>query len=172
MNLFLGHMLSPVGVLTLGWDESLALRALDFDGFDERFRTLLAAQYREFALNDAVVPAHFADALEAYFSGNFAPVEQLTVRTAGTPFQQRVWAALREIPAGTTMSYGQLATQLGNRSATRAVGRANGANPVAIVVPCHRVIGADGSLTGFGGGMERKRWLLDHERSHAFQLVG
>jgi methylated-DNA-[protein]-cysteine S-methyltransferase len=99
-------------------------------------------------------------------------VERLPVRTNGTPFQQQVWAALREIPAATTMSYGELARKLGKPGASRAVGRANGSNPVGIVVPCHRVIGADGSLTGYGGGMDRKRWLLEHERAHLFQLAG
>jgi len=78
-----------------------------------------------------------------------------------------VWRALRTIPAGTTMSYGRLAAQLGRAGASRAVGAANGANPIAIVIPCHRVIGADGTLTGYGGGLARKRWLLDHEREHA-----
>jgi len=87
------------------------------------------------------------------------------VRAGGTPFQRVVWAALREIPPGRTTSYGQLAARLGRPGASRAVGLANGANPVAIAVPCHRVIGADGTLTGYGGGIERKRWLLEHERA-------
>ncbi len=81
----------------------------------------------------------------------------------GTDFQRRVWAALREIPSGTTRTYGDIAAELGEPGAARAVGLANGANPVAIVVPCHRVIGSAGALTGFGGGLERKRWLLEHE---------
>jgi methylated-DNA-[protein]-cysteine S-methyltransferase len=118
------------------------------------------------------VPGLYSNALEAYFAGDFEPIAKIKVRTAGTPFQQQVWSALCEIPAGTTLSYGQLAAKLGNPSASRAVGRANGLNPVAIVVPCHRVIGANGSLTGFGGGIERKKWLLDHEAAHLFQLVG
>ena len=81
----------------------------------------------------------------------------------GTPFQRAVWAALRRIPAGETLSYGQLAAQIGKPKAVRAVGLANGSNPVGVVVPCHRVIGADGSLTGYGGGLPRKLWLLEHE---------
>jgi methylated-DNA-[protein]-cysteine S-methyltransferase len=89
------------------------------------------------------------------------------VRTGGTDFQRRVWAALRHIPAGTTTTYGGLARVIGQPSASRAVGLANGANPIAIVVPCHRVIGADGTLTGYGGGIERKRFLLAHERRWA-----
>ena len=91
------------------------------------------------------------------------PPTDLPVVTAGTPFQRAVWAALRQIPVGTTLSYGALAERIGRKAAVRAVGAANGANPVAVVVPCHRVIGADGSLSGYGGGLERKRWLLAHE---------
>jgi O-6-methylguanine DNA methyltransferase len=171
MEIFLGHMPSPVGVLTLAWNES-GLRALDFDGFDERFRTLLKTHYGECTLTDAAIPTRCGDALDAYFAGDFSLVDQLPVATNGTPFQQAVWAALRAIPPATTMSYGQLAQKLGNPGASRAVGRANGSNPIGIVVPCHRVIGADGSLTGYGGGISRKRWLLEHERTHLFQLVG
>jgi len=172
MNLFIGNLPSPVGTLTLVWDEQGALRALDFDGFEERFQRLLVAHYGKCDLSQAQAPNELGSALEAYFAGDFGPVDRLTVRTNGTPFQQQVWAALREIPAGTTMSYGQLAQKTGRPSASRAVGRANGSNQVGIVVPCHRVIGADGSLTGYGGGMDRKRWLLDHERTHLFQLAG
>lgn len=113
--------------------------------------------------------ARLADAseqLRAYFAG-----ERFTFDFArdaqGTPFQHSVWDALCEIPLGETTSYGELARQLGRPSASRAVGAANGANPLPIVVPCHRVIGASGSLTGFGGGLPAKRWLLDHERRHA-----
>jgi methylated-DNA-[protein]-cysteine S-methyltransferase len=98
-------------------------------------------------------------------------VEPLHTETRGTNLQRSVWSALRTIPAGTTTSYGQLARQIGHPTAVRAVGAANGANPIPVVVPCHRVIGADGSLTGFGGGLERKRWLLAHERTHATRTV-
>ncbi|HEX4750182.1 MAG TPA: methylated-DNA--[protein]-cysteine S-methyltransferase [Bryobacteraceae bacterium] len=170
MEIFVGHMSSPVGVLTLAWNES-GLRALDFDGFDERFHTLMKSHYGECKLTSAAIPAQFSRALEAYFAGDFSPVDRLPVATNGTPFQQAVWAALREIPPATTMSYGQLAQKLGKPGASRAVGRANGSNPIGIVVPCHRVIGADGSLTGYGGGIPRKQWLLEHERTHLFQLV-
>jgi methylated-DNA-[protein]-cysteine S-methyltransferase len=156
---------SPVGLLTLAWDDS-ALRALDFDGFDSRFHALLAAHYGEYGLAQAEIPEPFRAALEAYFAGDLAAIGSIPVRTAGTPFQEKVWAGLREIPAGMTISYSELAARLGNPAATRAVGRANGANPVGIVVPCHRVIGSNGSLTGYGGGMHRKRWLLEHERAH------
>ena len=101
--------------------------------------------------------------LAEYFAGTRTTFT-LPLAAAGTPFQRQVWDALRAIPFGATVRYGELATTLGAPRATRAVGAANGRNPISIVVPCHRVIGADGSLTGFGGGIERKRWLLDHER--------
>jgi methylated-DNA-[protein]-cysteine S-methyltransferase len=101
--------------------------------------------------------------LAAYFAGELTRFDiPLTLR--GTPFQQRVWAALQEIPYGETTTYGELAAELGNPSASRAVGLANGRNPICIVVPCHRVIGSTGSLTGYGGGIDRKRHLLDFER--------
>jgi methylated-DNA-[protein]-cysteine S-methyltransferase len=102
-------------------------------------------------------------ALEAYFEGEIKAVDTLSTATQGTEFQRTVWAALRDIPAGTTLSYGALAAKIGKPKAMRAVGLANGANPIAIIVPCHRVIGADASLTGYGGGLARKRWLLVHE---------
>jgi methylated-DNA-[protein]-cysteine S-methyltransferase len=103
------------------------------------------------------------DAINSYFAGELTAIDTLPVQTAGTPFQREVWYALRRIPCGTTVSYGKLAEQIGRPSAVRAVGLANGSNPIGVVVPCHRVIGANGSLTGYGGGMERKRWLLQHE---------
>lgn len=101
--------------------------------------------------------------LNEYFAGTRRQFE-VPVRLAGTAFQQQAWAVLRGIPYGSTISYGEQARRLGNSRAVRAVGGANGRNPVGIIVPCHRVIGADGSLTGFGGGVQTKRWLLDHEQ--------
>ena len=101
--------------------------------------------------------------LAAWFAGDRTRFD-LPLRPKGTPFQLAVWEALREIPFGETRSYGQIAAGLGQPTAVRAVGAANGRNPLGIIVPCHRVIGADGSLVGYGGGMERKRWLLGHER--------
>lgn len=110
---------------------------------------------------DAVLDAASVE-LRAYFGGEVV-ASSTPVRPAGTPFQERVWAALREIPHGATTSYGALATRLGDPNASQAVGAANGRNPVAVLVPCHRVVGADGSLTGYAGGLERKRALLDLE---------
>ena len=101
--------------------------------------------------------------LTRYFDGHPGVIDDVAVELNGTPFQKRVWQALRRIPAGTTISYAELARRIGEPAAVRAVGAANGANPVALIVPCHRVIGADGTLTGYGGGIDRKRWLLVHE---------
>ena len=118
------------------------------------------------ALRKIEGPTAAAQAVEAYFQGDLSAIDKLATQAEGTAFQSQVWEALRRIPAGQIMSYGALAREIGRPGASRAVGLANGANPIAIVVPCHRVIGADASLTGYGGGIERKRWLLDHERAH------
>jgi methylated-DNA-[protein]-cysteine S-methyltransferase len=113
---------------------------------------------------DDEVLATVVTQLREYFAGERLDFD-LALQPAGTPFQTKVWTALRDIPYGRTTSYGELAAELGQPTASRAVGLANGRNPLAVIVPCHRVIGANGSLTGFGGGIERKRWLLDHERA-------
>jgi methylated-DNA-[protein]-cysteine S-methyltransferase len=104
-----------------------------------------------------------SSALSAYFDGELSAIDRLTVATGGTEFQKSVWRALRAIPCGETISYATLAERVGRPKAVRAVGHANGDNPVSVVVPCHRVIGTSGSLTGYGGGIARKRWLLAHE---------
>jgi methylated-DNA-[protein]-cysteine S-methyltransferase len=114
-------------------------------------------------LQAAPAPHDIRAALTGYFKGDLDRLSLVKWRVAGTAFQRKVWTALRTIPVGTTLSYGALAAQLDMPKAVRAVGHANGSNPISIVVPCHRVIGADGSLTGYGGGIERKRWLLRHE---------
>ena len=111
-------------------------------------------------------PFGLKTALKAYFAGDVFVLDRLPVAFAGTPFQVKVWKALRTIPCGSTLSYGGLARQIREPKAVRAVGLANGANPVGVVVPCHRVIGSDGSLTGYGGGLPRKKWLLAHEARH------
>jgi methylated-DNA-[protein]-cysteine S-methyltransferase len=101
--------------------------------------------------------------LAGYFAGDTAALDGIDVELNGTPFQRRVWEALRGVPAGQTASYAEIARRIDAATAVRAVGAANGANPVAIVVPCHRIIGSSGSLTGYGGGLDRKQWLLRHE---------
>jgi methylated-DNA-[protein]-cysteine S-methyltransferase len=158
---------SPLGAITLVWDENATLRALDFEDHEARRLRLLQRHYGTSAVADGHAPAGLRDALDAFFAGDLGAIDAITVRTNGSEFQRRVWAALRRIPAGATTSYGELAAAIGAPTASRAVGLANGSNPIAIVVPCHRVIGADGTLTGYGGGLERKRWLLEHERRHA-----
>jgi methylated-DNA-[protein]-cysteine S-methyltransferase len=117
----------------------------------------------DFVMANDGAPATVRDGLSRYFAGEVTTIEVIPVATAGTAFQRDVWAALRKIPPGATLSYGALARAIGRPRSVRAVGLANGANPIGIIVPCHRVIGADGSLTGYGGGIERKRWLLAHE---------
>jgi methylated-DNA-[protein]-cysteine S-methyltransferase len=109
--------------------------------------------------------------LDRYFAGDVGVLDTIPVRATGSRFQQHVWAALRRIPVGETTSYAQLARVVGTPNAPRAVGRANATNPIAIVVPCHRVIRSDGSLGGYGGGLDRKRWLLQHERLHSAGLL-
>jgi len=157
---------TPIGELVLVCDEDGRLRAIDWTTYDERMRRLLARHYGEesFTLTPAKNPSGLASSIAAYFDGALHAIDALPVATEGTAFQKSVWQALRSIPAGQTISYGELARRLGKPAAVRAVGLANGANPIGVVVPCHRVIGANGSLTGYGGGLERKRWLLDHER--------
>jgi len=163
VDLFLDQLESPIGTIVLISDGE-ALRVLDFVDCDERMQRLLRIHYGE---QKPVVGSreslHVKRQVEAYFAGDLTSIDAIAVRTEGTPFQKLVWAELRHIPASTTISYGELAKRIGRPNASRAVGLANGSNPIAIVVPCHRVIGANGSLTGYGGGMERKRWLLAHE---------
>ena len=163
MRLQLERWASPVGELLLVSDEDGMLRGLEFAENEERLRRLLHRSYGQMSIEDGHAPESLKKALTSYFEGDIDALSQVPTAAAGTPFQREVWAALRKIPAGTTMSYGQLAAKLDRRGASRAVGAANGANPIPIVVPCHRVIGADGSLTGFGSGLPLKRWLLDHE---------
>jgi methylated-DNA-[protein]-cysteine S-methyltransferase len=130
-----------------------------------RMRRLLRLHYGadSFKVAPGAIPCFITEAIKRYFAGDLTAINALPVATAGTPFQRTVWTALRNIPVGETTTYSQVAHQIGKPAALRAVGHANGSNPVGVVVPCHRVIGRDGSLAGYGGGMERKRWLLRHE---------
>ena len=163
MDLLLEKMDSPIGTILIVSDGG-ALRALDFFDHEPRMRLLLRRLYGPFRLAAAMRPTGLAEGVRAYFAGDFFAIDAIPVETAGTAFQREVWAALRRIPASTTTTYGALAASIGRPKAVRAVGLANGSNPVSIVVPCHRVIGANSSLTGYGGGLERKAWLLAHER--------
>jgi methylated-DNA-[protein]-cysteine S-methyltransferase len=162
MNLVTARLDTPVGPLALYVREGALCGVAFADGKPDLLRSL-QSRFGSVATREEEDPAGCVSALQAYFSGRLDAIEGLAVDLGGTPFQQRVWAALREIPAGRTVSYGEIAAAVGSPTAVRAVGAANGRNPVPIVVPCHRVIRADGHLCGYGGGIERKRWLLEHE---------
>jgi methylated-DNA-[protein]-cysteine S-methyltransferase len=163
---------SAIGTIVLMTDEQDRVRALDWDDYGDRMHRLLRRHYGPAGVVfvDRRSPSSARRALEAYFSGHLTAIDDVAVETGGTVFQRETWAALRRIPAGQTMSYGALAAEIGRPRAVRAVGLANGANPIGIVVPCHRVIGADRSLTGYGGGLDRKRWLLQHEAHRTEEL--
>lgn len=160
---------SPLGDILLVSDGQ-ALRALDFVEHEARMKELLRRYWGQVRLTPVAGPSAFRAAMLRYLAGELDAIDGLPVRTGGTPFQQEVWSALRTIPVGTTWSYSELAHHLGRPQASRAVGLANGANPVSVVVPCHRVIGASGALTGYGGGLQRKRWLLAHEKREQHML--
>lgn len=174
MRLWLERHASPIGPMLSAVDAQGVLLALDFEDCEARMHRLLRLNHGHHGHHGAGLcegrPSNksVGAALEAYFGGSPAALSGLPLRTAGTALQQAVWSALRLIPVGSTVSYGELAVRLGRPGASRAVGRANGANPIAIAVPCHRVIGRDGTLTGYAGGLQRKQWLLAHER----QLAG
>jgi len=163
---FVEHIETPTGRMRIVSDEARRLRAVDWDDHGTRMLDLLRRHYGPHAvsLRENTRQSRAAHVLGAYFAGDLDAIVALATETNGTPFQRAVWAALRRIPAGRTVSYGALAAAIGRPNAMRAVGAANGANPIAIVIPCHRVIGANASLTGYGGGLHRKRWLLAHER--------
>lgn len=148
---------SPVGFITIAGDDD-AVTAVRME--DQAHPPVGRDDWRP---DEAAFPS-VVDQLDAYFVGELTDFD-VTLRLEGTEFQRRVWAGLLEIPYGETISYGALATRIGQPTASRAVGLANGRNPVAIIVPCHRVIGSTGSLTGYGGGLDRKRTLLELERS-------
>jgi methylated-DNA-[protein]-cysteine S-methyltransferase len=160
---FIEQFATPAGVILLLTDDHEQVRALDWEDYAARMQQLLRLHYGLVLLEPKHAVSASRRAVEAYFAGTLAAIDALPVKTGGTAFQREVWAALRTIPTGQTTTYGRLAHRLGRPKAMRAVGMANGANPVSIIVPCHRVIGADASLTGYGGGLERKRWLLRHE---------
>jgi len=153
---------SPIGTIVVAVREG-RLCALAFsDGWPRR-RRALERRFGTVELRAAADPGGVVNRLAAYFAGSVDALCHIPVDAGGSPFQRRVWRALRAVPPGRTVSYGELARAVGAPAAARAVGAANGANPVGVVVPCHRVIGADGRLTGYGGGLDRKRWLLAHE---------
>jgi len=170
MEIELSHLDSPLGVIALAFAEG-ALQALEFA---ESASTLLARLHR---LNPGArfgTVSGAADAVErvqAYFSGELHALDTIPVAPKGTRFQQQVWAALRTIPVGQTRSYLDIAKAIGSPAAVRAVGAANGQNPIPLVIPCHRVIASNGTLRGYGGGLWRKKWLLGHERRDQLPLI-
>jgi methylated-DNA-[protein]-cysteine S-methyltransferase len=162
----LERLATPLGEALMVVDERQQLRALDWDDHAGRMQRLLHIHYgADVTLLPGRGPREIRACLQAYFGGEVDALNALQVATHGSVFQKAVWAELRRVPAGQTVSYGELARQLGRPNACRAVGLANGANPISLVVPCHRVVGADGSLTGYAGGLLRKRWLLAHEQA-------
>jgi methylated-DNA-[protein]-cysteine S-methyltransferase len=175
LHLLMDRIETPIGEMVIVADHDGNLRATFWTDREAHLHDALRRRYREngFALEAARNPHGLTDAIGRYFAGELTAIDILPVKTAGTAFQREVWRALREISCGTTLSYAKLAARIGRPNAVRAVGLANSSNPVGVVVPCHRVIGSDGSLTGYGGGIERKRWLLEHESRHAqFRLHG
>jgi methylated-DNA-[protein]-cysteine S-methyltransferase len=159
----LSRLQTPLGTALVVTDAEDVLRALDWQDYEPRMIELLRLHYGAVMLCEARAPRPVAAALSAYFKGDLEAMGAIKWRVAGTPFQRKVWTALGTIRPGRTMSYGALAAKLGSPHASRAVGHANGANPISVVIPCHRLIGADGSLVKYGGGLDRKRWLLRHE---------
>jgi methylated-DNA-[protein]-cysteine S-methyltransferase len=166
MAIQLGSVDTPIGALTVAAREG-RICLLHFDASDRSARGTLAKWYPGESV-EKVRDLVAAAVLRRYFDSDIHALDELEVEMNGTDFQKRVWEALRAVKAGQTSSYAALAKRIGSPAAVRAVGAANGANPVAIIVPCHRVIGADGSLTGYGGGLRRKEWLLRHENARLF----
>ncbi len=170
-ELLLDRLDTPLGPLTVVVAGERVC-AIGFAGHEQRLRRDLRARFGELNLRRADDPAGACARLRAYFAGDHRALEAIEVDPGGTPFQRQVWAALRDIPAGTTVSYGTVARRIGRPTATRAVGLTNGLNPVPVVIPCHRVIGADGSLTGYGSGLPVKDWLLRHEGAQLGLAIG
>ena len=165
LRFLVDHIETPIGALAVVADEADGLRAVEWTDHDALMQMQLRRSYGKngFSLTPAANPGGLSAAIRAYFRGDLTAIDGLPVAATGTAFQLLVWRALRRIPCGETLSYAALAERIGRATAIRAVGHANGTNPVSVVVPCHRLVGSDGSLTGYGGGIERKRWLLAHE---------
>lgn len=160
-TLILDRIETPIGTALVVTDETGVLRAFNWTDYEPAMQTWIGKRYPRAVVSEGDGPLRGVFA--AYFGGDTGVFDTVAWHGEGTDFQRQVWAALCTIPAGETLSYAGLAGRVGRPTAVRAVGLANGSNPVALVVPCHRVIGSDGSLTGYGGGLHRKRWLLAHE---------
>lgn len=162
MKLEYATVASPIGPLLVVVGER-GVCLLDLDGDRDRACRQLERRFGGVTLVKRRDPGGVVSRLRDYLQGDLAALDDIPVDLEGTAFQRRVWRALRKVPAGRTASYGEIARRIGAPTAVRAVGAANGANPVPLIVPCHRVIGAGGRLTGYGGGLDRKEWLLRHE---------
>lgn len=156
---------TPLGPLWIVCDEQFNLRAVEWEQHSDRMERLLDLHYHVegYTRQQATNPGGLSDKLSDYFAGNLSIIDTIPTATGGTAFQREVWQMLRTIRCGQVMHYGQMAEQMGRPGAARAVGAANGSNPISIVVPCHRVIGRNGTMTGYAGGVQRKEWLLRHE---------
>lgn len=173
LHFHLERIPTPLGQALLLTDELDRVRALDWHDHEARMHRLLRLHYDTApALGRRARPSAAARALDAYFHGDLHALDALPVETGGTVFQRAVWSALRAIPPGSTIAYSELAHRIGRPAAVRAVGLANGANPIGLIVPCHRVVGRGGALTGYAGGVARKAWLLDHERAETRTAAG
>lgn len=162
MHFLTDEIPSALGAIVIAVREG-RLCSLDYGDCRGRMLASLAHRYGAIRARSARDPFGLSRRIRAYLDGDLGAIDGIPVDTGGTAFQQKVWTALRRIPAGTTITYGDLAREIGRPSAVRAAAAANGRNPIAIVVPCHRVVGKDGRLTGYAGGLSRKRWLLAHE---------
>lgn len=156
---------TPIGTMVLLASDGVLL-LLEFEDAADRVAREIRARFGDIHVQPTDDPFGLSTRVRAFFAGDLTAIEGTETDGGGTDFQRRVWAELKRIPCGATISYGELARRLGDKNAMRAVGLANGRNPISIVVPCHRVIGADGSMTGYGGGVERKVWLLKHEGAY------
>ena len=162
MEIHIDELETPIGKIVLG-ECGGTLCALDFESSAGPVVARLKRRYGEVEISNGSGGSELRERLQAYFDGDLDALTDIAVDPKGTPFQRQVWTALQRIPAGSTASYSDIAAAIGRPTAVRAVGLANARNPIAVVIPCHRVVGRDGSLTGYAGGLERKRWLLEHE---------
>ncbi len=165
--LYVDEINSPIGKVTVIADDR-ALCHLDFSDCQDRIDRLLKTRYGDYSLQTKKNLLDMRNRLKAYFAGQWNAFDELQLQTGGTQFQRKVWQVLASIPCGETLSYKQLARRIGQPTAVRAVANANARNPLAIIIPCHRVIASDGSLAGYAGGVRRKQWLLQHEAVQAY----
>jgi methylated-DNA-[protein]-cysteine S-methyltransferase len=158
------QILTPLGQALVLTDKKGALRAFEWLDCADRLARLLRLHYgTDYEITEGMRLSKASLLIGKYFAGELKAIDKIKVETNGTPFQKKVWASLRKVPAGQTITYSAMAKKVGAPSAVRAVGAANGANPISLVIPCHRMIGASGKLTGYAGGLHRKKYLLEHE---------